>query len=111
MFEIIYYDYDEFVAFLKGIPVKLSVKVTHYIQLLEEGVDLMGEPYSKPLGEGIFELRVKQSSNIARVLFFYDEGKVIVITDGYLKKKNKTDKNILDKAKKIKKKYNELKNS
>jgi phage-related protein len=105
MFEVIYYDYDEFLKFLKGIPVKLSVKITHHIQLLEEGFSMMGEPYSKSLGEGIFELRIKQSTNIARILYFYDEGKIIVIADGYLKKKNKTDKNILNKAKKIKKEY------
>ncbi len=109
MFEITYYDYDGFVKFLKEIPVKLSVKITHHIQMLEEGFDLMGEPYSKSLGEGIFELRVKQSTNIARILYFYDEGKIIVIVDGYLKKKNKTDKNILNKARKIKKQYNDTK--
>lgn len=110
MFEVIYYDYDEFLDFLKEIPVKLSVKITHHIQLLEEDYNIMGEPYSKPLGDGIFELRIKQSTNIARILYFYDEGKVIVIANGYLKKKNKVNKNILNKAKKIKKEYNKLKN-
>ena len=45
---------------------------------------------SKYLGDGIFELRCKQGNNITRILyFFYYEGK-IVLTNGFVKKKQKT---------------------
>ncbi|WP_333686380.1 type II toxin-antitoxin system RelE/ParE family toxin, partial [Mitsuokella jalaludinii] len=59
-------------------------------ELLEEkGTDLR-EPYTKPLGDGIFELRCKQSSNISRALFFFFLGGKIIITNGFVKKTNKT---------------------
>lgn len=60
------------------------------MELLEEkGTDLR-EPYTKPLGDGIFELRCKQSSNISRALFFFFLGGKIIITNGFVKKTNKT---------------------
>lgn len=50
------------------------------------------EPYSKHLDDGIFELRCKFGSDITRVLyFFYYEGKII-LTNGFVKKTQKTPK-------------------
>ena len=50
----------------------------------------MREPYSKHLDDGIFELRCKVGNNITRVLyFFYYEGKII-LTNGFVKKTQKT---------------------
>lgn len=51
---------------------------------------MLREPYSKHLDDGIFELRCKVGSNITRVLyFFYYEG-TIVLTNGFVKKTQKT---------------------
>lgn len=48
------------------------------------------EPYSKLLDDGIFEIRCKVGNNITRVLyFFYYEG-MIVLTNGFVKKTQKT---------------------
>ena len=44
------------------------------------------EPYSKPLENGIFELRTKQGSDITRVLYFFIVGKKAVLTNGFIKK-------------------------
>ncbi|MDU6307590.1 MAG: type II toxin-antitoxin system RelE/ParE family toxin [Clostridium sp.] len=38
--------------------------------LADNGTELR-EPYSKPLGDGIFELRLKISSDISCVLYFF----------------------------------------
>ena len=48
------------------------------------------EPYSKSLGDGIFELRAKQSSNITRILYFFVVGHQIILTNGFVKKTQKT---------------------
>ena len=63
------------------------------------------EPYSKPLGDGIFELQGKVGSDISRVLyFFYHEGK-IVLTNGFIKKTQKTTRKEIELAKNRRKKY------
>ena len=58
------------------------------------------EPYSKHLEDGIFELRAQQGNNIARTLYFFRVGQRIVITNGFIKKTQKTPKKELELAKK-----------
>lgn len=60
------------------------------IELLEEKGNLLREPYSKPLDDGIFELRAVQGNNITRALYFFYIRKTIVITNGFVKKQQKT---------------------
>ena len=76
--------------FLLSLENKMQAKMVQMMELLEEkGTDLR-EPYTKPLGDGIFELRCKQSSNITNDLFFLFLGGKIIITNGFIKKTNKT---------------------
>ena len=61
-----------------------------FVKLLEEKGNQLREPYSKPIDDGIFELRCKVGNNITRILyFFYYEGKII-LTNGFVKKTRKT---------------------
>jgi len=62
-------------------------------------------PYSEHLGDGIFELRAKVSSNISRVLYFFVVGKKVILTNGFIKKTQKTPKNEIDLAKKYRQQY------
>ncbi len=57
-------------------------------------------PYSDHLVDGIFEIRAKVGSDIARVLYFFVIGKKIVLTNGFIKKTQKTPKNKIELAKK-----------
>lgn len=59
--------------FLDGLPPKLKAKAVHDIDLLEEFGNSLREPHSKALqGEqGLFKLRVKIASDIARVFYFF----------------------------------------
>jgi phage-related protein len=50
----------------------------------------------------IFELRVG-STNIARAFFFFRKGQEIIVTNGYVKKQQKVDKNELKQAQDYKK--------
>ena len=69
---------------------KLKAKVFRSLRLLATFGNQLGEPDTKHLRNGIYELRTKQGSNIFRNLFFYHRGKVIVVTNGFIKKTQKT---------------------
>ena len=59
----------------------------------------MREPFSKPLGDGIFEVRAKQGSDISRVLYFFVVGKRVILTNGFIKKTAKTPPREIERAK------------
>lgn len=91
--------------FLDSLEEKLRSKTVTNIQLLGEFGTELKKPFSKYIEEGIFELRTKQGSDIDRVLFFFREGKKIILTNGFVKKTDKIPKSELDLAKKYKKEY------
>lgn len=62
-------------------------------------------PYSEHLDDGIFELRCKLGSNITLSLyFFYNNGRII-FTNGFVKKSQKTPKNVITLAKQYRKDF------
>lgn len=50
--------------FLLSLDMKMRAKLTGLIAILQEYGNQLREPYSKPLGDGIFELRGKVGSDI-----------------------------------------------
>lgn len=95
--------------FILSEDVKMRAKIFRMLELLElKGNDLR-EPYSSYLTDGIFELRVKQGSDISRVLYFFVVGKKIILTNGFRKKTQRTPKNEIDLAKKYKTEYEQRK--
>lgn len=82
---------------------KMKAKLFGLVDVLEQYGNSLREPYSKPLGDGIFELRAKVGTNISRVLyFFYYEGRII-LTHGFVKKTPKTPPSEIKKAKECRK--------
>lgn len=88
---------------------KMKAKILRMIEMLSENGPELREPYSKILDEGIFELRIKQSSNISRILFFFFVEGQIILTNGFLKKTQKTPVSEIEKAKKYRKDFLERK--
>ena len=79
-FEVIFYEEENGECPVEEFLAELSIKMRAKLR----------EPYSKYLEDGIFEIRCKVGNNITRVLyFFYYEGK-IVLTNGFVKKSQKT---------------------
>ena len=83
----------------------MKAKIFRAIDLLEKNGHELREPSSKSLGDGIFELRVKQSSNISRILYFFYVGNKAVLTNGFIKKTQKTPLSEIKLAKKYKVDY------
>ena len=79
-----------FYEFIKELSPKLKAKVIRDLDVLERFGNELREPYSKPLGQGIFELRTLFGKDITRTLYFFYFGKKIIITHGFVKKQKKT---------------------
>lgn len=93
-FEVIFYDQaDEKMPakeFLNSLDVKMRAKMVRTIIMLQKNGTALREPYSKPLGDGIFELRAKVASDISRLLYFFFIGRKVVLTNGFVKKTLRT---------------------
>jgi phage-related protein len=65
------------------------------------------EKYFKHLEgtKGLYEIRVEVGNNIFRIFAFFDEGNLVVLGNGFQKKTQKTPKQEIDKALKIKAEY------
>lgn len=54
---------------------------------------------------GLYEIRVEVGSNIFRVFSFFDEGNLVILLNGFQKKSQKTPRNEIELAEKLKKDY------
>lgn len=93
--------------FLDSLDVKMRGKLVMTLKVLQEQGNRLREPYSKHLEDGIFEVRGKVSSDISRVLYFFYYGGRIILTNGFIKKTQKTPRNELEKAKLCRKDFME----
>lgn len=95
-FEIIFYDLKDGTEpvkdYILSLDKKMKSKVLKTLSMLQINGNELREPYTAPIGDGIFELRVKCSSNISRILFFFMMNNKIVLTNGFTKKTRKTPK-------------------
>ncbi len=68
---------------------------------------LVPEKYFKHIEgtKGLYEVRVEVASNIYRIFAFFDQGNLVVLGNGFQKKSQKTPKQEIEKALKIKEEY------
>jgi phage-related protein len=101
---------DHFTDFYKELDLKVKEKVKHVLELIKQ-VDRVPEKFLAPMTgyDGLFEVKIEYQSNIYRIFCCFDEGKLIILFNGFQKKTQKTPKNELEKAMRLKKEYFELK--
>lgn len=108
-FEIEYYEKGDGLypaeEFILSQDVKMRAKIFKNLELLEEKGNTLREPYSKFLEDEIFEIRTKIGSNISRILYFFVVGNKIILTNGFVKKTQKTPISEIEKAKKYRADY------
>jgi len=91
--------------FLDDMDIKMRIKALDSIEILEEKGNELHEPYSKYIRQGLHELRIQSSGDIARIFFFFQIGKRIILTNGFIKKKTKTPESEITLALKYKTEY------
>ena len=85
--------------FLMGLEIKMRAKMTDTISLLQDNGYELREPYFKLLADGVFELRAKVCSDATRILYFFYVNRHIILTNGFIKKTQKTPVGEIERAK------------
>lgn len=108
-FEIIFYEKEDGTMpaqdFLDSLDDKMRAKMILTVDMLKNKGNRLREPYSKPLDDGIMELRAVVGTNISRVLYFFVVGQKVILTNGFIKKTQKTPRKEITLAKKYRDDY------
>ena len=77
--------------FLDSLTGKQAQKVLWVLRLVEE-LDVVPRQYFKKLidSEGLWEVRIQFGNDIFRLLGFFDGGALLILTNGFAKKTQKT---------------------
>ena len=76
--------------FVESLNFKTQQKFFYVVELLEEFGPLLPKPHAKYIGDDIFELRIKGLEGAVRVLYFFFHQDSAILTNGFIKKTNKT---------------------
>lgn len=101
---------DYFLDFYENLEDKVKSKIQFVFELIKQ-VERVPEKFFSPMTgyDGLFEIRIEFQSNIYRVFCCFDQGQLVVLFNGFQKKTQKTPKEELDKAMRLKKEYFQLK--
>jgi len=102
---VIFYK-DYFQSFFIKQDKKVKAKIVWTLNLIED-LQNIPDTYLKHLKAtaGLYEVRIQLGNNIFRIFCFFDEGKLVVLMNGFQKKTQKTPKREIEKALKIKNEY------
>lgn len=103
--EVVAYE-NHFEDFLLEQPKKVQDKIFKIIEAIET-LERVPSNYLKSMEgtNGLYEARIQLGSNIWRVFCFFDNGKLVILLNGFQKKTQKTPKIELEKALKLMTKY------
>lgn len=110
MREIIFYRTDSdkcpIEEFLDSLSGKQAQKVLWVLRLIQE-LDIVPSQYFKKLvnTDEIWEVRVQVGNNTFRLLGFFDSDNLVILTNGFAKKTQKTPPQEIDLAEQRKKDY------
>jgi phage-related protein len=103
--KIIFHE-NHFIDFYQKQEEKVKVKIQYVLELVKQ-VERVPEKFLKHLTgtNGLYEIRIEYKSNIYRIFCCFDEGKLVILFNGFQKKDQKTPKGKIDKALKLMDEY------
>jgi len=101
-----------FEDFLLDQPLKVQDKIYKVLEAIET-LERIPIAYLKFLvgTKGLYEARIRLGTDIWRVFCFFDQGRVVILLSGFVKKTQKTPRNEIDKAINLMKDYYKEKNN
>jgi len=101
---IVYKDY--FIEFYKAQDKKIQEKIEYVLDLVRFEKQVPKKFFKYLVGtDGIYEIRVITTFKSIRILCFFDEGKLVVLTNCFVKKTQKTPGKEIKLAERLKKEY------
>jgi len=79
----------------------LQVSIDNRVSQLMERGNLLREPVSEYLEDGICQLRAKSGRHQARLLYYFDPGRRAIIVVAFFKDQRKVERKYIDQAKRI----------
>ena len=101
-------DTTPMIDFLESISIQERALIYKNIEKLIEYKNnnfSLSDKFSKPLRDGILELKVDFKNKTSRSLYFYEKKQMIIFTNGFIKKSKKTPSKEIEKAKRIMEAY------
>jgi phage-related protein len=103
--QIIFYK-DYFLSFFNGQTEKVKDKIEYVLFVISVAERIPTKFFQYMTGtEGLYEVRIEFQGNIYRIFACFDEGKLVVLFNGFQKKSQKTPTVEIEKALKIKAEY------
>jgi len=84
-------------SFIRGLEGRDRVEAIALVKLLEERGNLLRQPQSGALGDGLFELRGKE----VRIFYVFMPGRAIVLLDGEIKKRDAIPRRTLERMRSL----------
>lgn len=102
----IYYYKNFYLDFFAKLKPEVKKKFNWTLKLIAT-LDKIPVKYFKHIegSSGLYEIRIEVGKDIYRLFSFFDKGQIIVILNGFQKKTQKTPKNEIEMAEKLKKQY------
>ena len=102
---IIFFE-NHFIEFYQMQDQKVKDKIQYVFELIRQ-VDQVPEKFLKHLTgtNGLYEIRIDYQSNIFRIFCCFDQGKRVVLFNGFQKKTQKTLPKEMEKAEKLMQDY------
>ncbi|NOX16714.1 MAG: type II toxin-antitoxin system RelE/ParE family toxin [Chlorobi bacterium] len=93
-------------TFLNTLSDKQAKKIAWVLRLVRD-LNFVPKEYFKKLvnTDDLWEIRIQSGNNIFRILCFFEKGNLIVLTNGFVKKTQKTSNREIKLAEKRKREY------
>ncbi len=97
---------DYFLDFYSKQDLKIKEKIDFVLDLIRN-VERVPIKFLKYLEgtDGLYEVRVLTYKSNIRIFSFFDEGNLVILINGFIKKTDKTPKNELELGKRLKEEY------
>ncbi len=82
--------------FIDSQPAKVAQKIVWVLKVVQELEKLPKTYFKKITDTDFYEVRIEMSGNIYRLLGFFHKGNIVILTNGFQKKTQKTPKNEIE---------------
>jgi len=103
--EIIFFQ-NYFIDFYLDLDLTIQEKIEYVFKIIRT-VDLVPERFFKHIEgtDGLYEIRIKAGSDIYRIFCCFDAGRLVVLFNGFQKKRDKTLKKEIERGLRLKAEY------